>query len=307
MVVVACTGDEPQPTVECGAGTTLVDGVCETSGPTCGAATIEVNGVCVPTIRFELRAPANVRADGYSPTEVLVFATAPDGSAAAEHVVITSSRNNSGSFVSPSLVLDSLGGATNFIPCNAQEPGCPGPVTFSLALASAPTVSLTSIDVTLVAPPAVGSMQQCQGPGNTLYVDGTNYHYNSPVTAPAGYWDVFGDVNRSEVHLVPNDLSNAWVLSLNTIRMHMPMIPTVYDDLALATSGPDGTPGLYLSVPNPTASSCEPHGSFQIHAFTVDTITDPQTPRITRLAASFVLTCPLEPTRHLSGCVSFTQ
>src|SRR5450432_3310391 len=110
-MVAGCHGGQ---TVECGAGTVLQGDTCvPTGGPTCGAGTHADNGMCLPdsSSGFEVRAGSMIRADGWSGTEVRVVGTQPDGTPSHDEVVLASNPASAGQFVSPSFVLDDVGGA----------------------------------------------------------------------------------------------------------------------------------------------------------------------------------------------------
>jgi hypothetical protein len=308
-MVAGCHGS--QTTVECGAGTMLQGDACvPTGGPTCGAGTHADNGMCLPDApglsAFELRTSSMIRADGWSGTEVRVVGLQPDGTPSHDEVVLASNPASAGQFVSPSFVLDDIGGASSFIPCNSVTPGCVGAAEFTVALASAPQTPVAHVDVQLVAPPAIASATPCLAGGNILHFDGQNFDYNGSVTfSTDGAFNASGGPDRGFVQMVANASNTSWNLTFTTRQVGIPLIASVYeqaqDPLDIAAPG---DPGFTISGNGyPVLTNCASFNAFQIEDYQYDAAQQ----TVTALTASFTQVCLFQPGSTLSGCVHFAQ
>jgi hypothetical protein len=306
-MVAGCHGGQAG-TVECGAGTVLQGDTCvPTGGPTCGAGTHVDNGMCLPdsSSGFEVRASSMIRADGWSGTEVRVAQA--DGTPSHDEVVLASNPPGAGQFVSPSFVLDDVGGASNFIPCNSVTSGCVGAAELTVALASAPQTPLAHVDVQLVAPPAIGSATPCLAGGNILYFEGQNFYYDGPKTfSTDGVFDVSGSgPDRASVNMIANPSNTSWRFLFTTHQIGIPLIASVYEQ----AQPPDviaapGDPGFTVSGTGfPVLTNCDSINAFQIEEFQY--VASSQT--VTLLTASFTQTCVLQPGSTVTGCVHFSQ
>jgi hypothetical protein len=235
-------------------------------------------------------------ADGYSPVATSVYGTDADGTPIHEAIVVRPERAGGGEFVSPAFRIDDLGGGSNFIPCNSVEPGCTGPLRLLAALASSPDVIVAHVDVELMAPNPIASAQQCLSGGNVFYVDGTNHLVNGMVTAPDGYWDVFGSEDRAVVHLGIS--TGSWSFEVTTRQLGIKMLPSVYEDADLPNNARFGHAGMAISIPS-TSFGCERDAHFQVHTFNVTGTL------ISELTVSFEIICDFDPTRRLKGCVHY--
>jgi hypothetical protein len=283
--------------IECGAGTALANGVCLPTIQTCGGGTHEDNGACLPDASYEIRALPQLRADGYSASEVRVVGTNPDGTPSHELVIVTSSRADAGAFASPTFVLGDRGGAANFVPCNATTPGCVGPTTLSVELSSAPLTLLASVTVDLVAPPQIASLAPCTGMGNILYFDAQNFGMTGTVSITTdGVFDVFGGPDRARVQVVANSVGRS--LEMNTQKLGIPLLTSVYENAQLIGYAEPGAATFELSD-----YVCSPVSAFQVHEFTYNaSIQD-----VTLITATFEQHCSTDPTRRRTGCVHYSQ
>lgn len=289
--------------LECGAGTVEQNGVCEPVVITCGAGTHEHDGACVRDPSIQILA-SNIRADGWTRPLIRVLATGPDGLPAHERVILTSDRASAGTIVSPVFALEDRGGGSTFVPCNAQtDANCLGDVRISVAREAAPQSPIAQVDLTVEAPPPIGSTAPCLGGGNVFHVDGSDYWVNGPTTYSTGAtFDVFGANDRARMQLVLGNTS--WIWEMNTRRIGIPLLLSVYENAKGIGETPAGEPTMFLSASGtPTAGACAARHSFQVHEFEYSAATD----QITLLTATFTSTCDSFPTRTLSGCVHFTQ
>ena len=131
----ACTTSDTPPGLECGPGTILDGNTCVV--PDAGLPP-------GPAPRYQIRAPIQIGADDETRVEVLVIATQPDGSPELADVVVNTDRPGAGTFTFPALSLGQLGATTYFVPCDQTLPGCLGPLTLTVALASAPRSTSSS-------------------------------------------------------------------------------------------------------------------------------------------------------------------
>ena len=304
-LVAGCGGCAPAPTViACGANTMAAGDTCTPiAGPTCGTGTHEMSGACVAdtgTPAFEVRVEPTIRADGFTNVAVRVFGTNGDGSPNRDPVVLSIDRATAGAIVSPAIILDELGGASNFVPCNGFTSSCIGPAKISVALASAPTVLLAHADIELAAPPAIGDPSPCAGSENILYFDG-NYIFSGPTTFSTGAsFSASGADDRGMVQMGIGNVN--WEVGFDTHQLGIPLLPTVFEHAVDSPLARAGQPGFWFQG-STAGPACTPDSSFQILAF--DHIANPD--EITLLTATFAITCTNAPTKRLTGCVHYTQ
>jgi len=263
----------------------------------CADETHETNAVCVGDARFEVRAAPMVRADGYSRSSVFAFGIDDNGLPSHDVLSLSVDRSSSGTIVSPLIALGDLGAATSFIACNAVDAGCTGPALFSIALASTPQVPLAELPIELVAPPSIGSTAACLTGGNVLHFDAQNYGANSTLTISSnGVFDVSGAANRVGVHVVANNVG--WSLELNTMKLEIPLIRSVFDNAKPIGYAVAGEATYELSD-----WPCEAVASFQVHEFVYDSnLAD-----VTLITATFEEYCNGNPSRRRTGCVHYAQ
>jgi hypothetical protein len=273
-------------------------------GDTCGAGTHDDSGTCVPDgpTAYQIRASSTIAADGHSRNEIRVFGTNADGTPSHDQVVLSMDRPGAGEYVSPTFVLDDLGGETQFIPCNSTIAGCTGPLSLTLALASAPTTPVARVGVMLVSPTDVGSIEHCMGTANVMYLDGDDYIFNGELTVVNAGWGSIGGTERAVIQITPTDpiQGSNWSLDFETLFLQIPMAASVYTDAMRATSATLGHPGLDVNGAGRGCGSIT--GRFQIHEYTPGTNTD-----VSSLTASFEQVCDNEEPKLLSGCVHYQQ
>jgi len=166
--LVGCNADSSS--LLCGAGTVEVNGACTVVPvpPPCGPGTHNMGGVCAPdSAGFEIRVIATeMPADPFAKIPVLAIGTRSDGGPALDEVVFNTSRAGAGTFSPASATLTPLGTTAFYTPCSTSTPGCVGPVTLTLALATAPREVVASVDIELQPQDGVGSAMPCLVGGN---------------------------------------------------------------------------------------------------------------------------------------------
>lgn len=323
LALAACVDE---PSVECGAGTHEDDGTClpDDDDLTCGAGThlegdtcvadeglmcgagTHVEGTsCVPDIppppgNYQLRIITNqIPADGYSRIPVLAIGTNPDGTPATDMVVLNTSRAGAGSFTPVAPTLGALGVTSYFTACNFTTPGCTGPVTLLLALASAPTVAVASVDVELVMPTGVGSAAPCLTGGNVMFFDGNDFIYNGMLTIGG---DAAWTGSSTADHLrISNDGPSSgswWYLEFDASDLPIELGPGVYDDAERYPFQGPGHPGLSISGSGRGCNTLT--GRFQIHEHVRDAA------GLVRATATFEQHCEGGP-NALRGCVHYAR
>jgi hypothetical protein len=294
------------------------------SGTTCGEGTELVGAMCVvaaadahptadgdttpdapPTdgVTFQILAPTNIDADGHTPNEVLVVARSSDGSAAHVDVVLNTDRAGAGTFTPAALSLGDLGGTSTFVACNATTPGCTGPLTMFVALASAPTVPVAHVDVMLSPPPGVGSASYCLTGGNVLYLQGDDYILNgtATITSTGWSWTPEGTTETAHLQVSPIGTGQPWDLHFETKQLGVPMTPSTYLGAQLYVYAQPGHPGLQVFGNGHGCNTIT--GAFQIHEYAYDV----PTKTVHALTASFEQHCEGNPNTVLVGCVHFAQ
>lgn len=266
--------------LECGEGTHEADGVCvaddDPVGLTCGAGTHVDGTMCVPDAppspgRYELRVVTNqIPADGYSKVPVLAIGTNMDGTPATDQVVLNTSRAGAGMFTTPAPTLGPLGASTFYVSCNAATPGCAGPVTLTLAKASAPTVIIADVDVDLVAPMGVGTPAPCMLGGNVMFFDGTDFIFNGTMTVTNATWSGTASAKHLAHNVNPSGPGQGsnWRLELDSSSLPIDLGPGVYEMAQRYPFQQPDHPGLSISGDGRGCNTLT--GRFQIHELVRD-------------------------------------
>jgi hypothetical protein len=293
MSALACT--RPSAAV-CGAGT-------EIQGNECVAAKGPDAAPSSGNMTYQILSSKDLDADGHTKHVVLVVGANPDGTAVHGDVVLTTSRPGAGDFVPAAVTLGDLGGSSSFVPCNALTPGCLGPLTLSVALASNPTTPVAHVDVQLVAPPGVGSPTHCLTGGNVLYLEGNDYIYTGTLTVTAAGWDGTGAPDRVRVTATPTDpqQGSSWELRFETKQLGIAMTPSVYEDVQNTPYAQPGHPGMSVFGAGHACNTVT--GSFQVHDYTYA----PATNAVQSVTVSFEQHCEGSTTTMLVGCVHFAR
>ena len=255
----------------CGPGTHLQDGVC-VADLVCGPNTVPIDGQCVSLGQtgYELRVPiTDVPADGHSRFPVLALGTRDDGSPATDAVVLDVDRPAVGTFQPAAFTLGQLGTEVAFTPCNAfASPSCAGPVTITMALASAPETPVASVTVNLVEPVGVGSIAMCLAAPNVMYFDGNDYIYNGTLTVTEGVWSAQGDASSLFIGLTPSGQQQGlwWDLDFSSAQLGLPLEPGVYEMAERRPFASPGHPGLEVTGDGRGCNTIA--GRFQVHEYT---------------------------------------
>ncbi|MBA3465540.1 MAG: hypothetical protein H0T46_36745 [Deltaproteobacteria bacterium] len=276
-----------------------------TAGERCGSGTSLVGTECVATsASYAIRVPRMIRADGRTPVAVRVFGIDAAERSTRERMVVTVSRPSAGDVVSTDLILDDIGAGTNFIPCQGQLASCLGTASLSMARAADPATPVATAEIELVAPPQIGSLTQCFGVGNILYLDGQNFFYNGPTSfTTQAVFDVFGGPDRAVLHVVvPN--GPAFSMELSSRSLGIPLIPSVYERGVRLDMTVPGQPAFDLVGNGDVPTSCAAIGDFQVHQ--ISTVAAPGDD-VTQITASFTQYCEFDPTRRVTGCVHYSD
>lgn len=290
----------------CGPGTHADGTTCvpDASPLTCGPGTHVEGSVCAPDVplppsQFQIRIVTNqIPADGFSKIPVLAIGTAADGSPALVQVVLNMSRAGAGSFQPPAPTLGPLGATSYFVPCNAATPGCVGPLTLTLALASAPSTPVATVDVVLVAPTGVGSPAPCQVGGNVMFFDGNDFIYNGVLTVTNGSWSVTGNADHLALDITPAGAGQGlwWNLDFDASDLPIDLTPGVYNMAERYPFQSPDHPGLSISGDGRGCNTLT--GRFQVHAY------DRSATAVTRALVTFEQHCE-GGALVLRGCVAY--
>jgi hypothetical protein len=282
----------------------LVEGECVAVPMACGSGTHVEVGVCVPdpqpSRRFEIRAPARIKADGTTPIRVRVLGTNNDGTPVTDQVVLNTDRPGAGSFASAAIVLDELGGATTFVPCTSTTPGCLGPLELTLALASAPLTPVAHVSVELAETAEVGSIEHCPPGQNMFHVEGAGHVYDGSLTVTDGAWTAVGGLRRVHLEVSPaaGNQPGPWAFEFSTVPIGMNMQVGVYEN-ARASSWTPGFAIMGVTGHIPATNICTIVGAFEVHELTTSMIA------VQRAAISFEQWCENMPLMRLYGCVRY--
>lgn len=306
VAALTISGCADPPGIDCGIGTHEAGEFCVPDQPalTCGPGTHVEGTTCapdaaVPPNQFQIRIATNqIPADGYSRIPVLAIGTAADGSPSLVQVVLNMSRAGAGSFQPPAPTLGPLGATSYFVPCNASTPGCVGPLTLTLALASAPSTPVATVDVTLVAPTGVGSPAPCQVGGNVMFFDGNDFIYNGVLTVTSGSWSVSGNAEHLAFNITPSGTGQGawWSLDFDASDVPIDLAPGVYDMAQRYPFQSPDHPGLSISGDGRGCNTLT--GRFQVHAY------DHDAAGVTRALVTFEQHCEGGPA-VLRGCVAY--
>lgn len=293
VVDASCVGDEPV----IDASVPSADG-----GIACGPGTHLTDGLCVPDLmpnEYQVRvALQQAPADGFSRFPVIVYGSAPDGGPSTETIILTPSRVTAGSLESTTLTLTPTGARTNFIPCSEGDAQCLGPVTFSAALASAPSVMVaTSVAVTMVSQTGIGSPAPCLTGGSTLYLDGDAQDKIHPgqetITAGPFYAQTIGSSTPNSVFV---HLGTTWWITMTSTQLNLPLKKQVYTSVEYAGAATFGHPGLSVLG---NGNGCNAvSGAFQVHDLVMQGTT------LKSFTATFEQHCDSGPA-VLRGCLHY--
>jgi hypothetical protein len=265
--VVACNGGSAQVVPD---APPTIDAAVDAQTFTCGAGTIESSGVCIPAAtRYAIRiGELSIGANGRTKRKVVVFGTKPDGSPVLDRVVITMSRPNAGTLRESALNLTTLGAYTYFVPCDSASAGCLGPVTLSVALASAPATTIAQIDASIVTPTNVSSIAPCLEDNKVLWVDGQGGILQTLWTVFAGSW--FADTYSNAINIVvdaEDENLSTWLVEVNSRFVGVPLTPgTIFENARKPSSQLDGYPALGVTGNSYGCNTVD--GRFQIHTYT---------------------------------------
>jgi hypothetical protein len=265
LLLAACSGGSDSQLTNPDAAT---DAFAQTF--TCGTGTVENSGVCIPTAaRYAVRiSEPVVGANGRTKRKVVVFGTKADGTAALDRVVLTASRATAGTLRESALNLTTLGAYTYFTPCNSASPDCLGPVTFSVALASAPSTVVAQTDVMIVAPSNVSTIAPCLEDDKVFWVDGAGGILTTQWTVFDGDWwsSTFANSIQVSVDAADDNLSK-WHIEAHSMFVGGPLTPgMIFENAQKASSQIDGYPGLGVSGNSYACNTVD--GRFQIHKYT---------------------------------------
>ncbi len=299
--------------IECGEGTHEDDGTClpdddgdgNEDGLMCGAGTHVSGTTCVPDVTppsggYQLRVITNqIPADGYSKIPVLAIGTNVDGTPSTAMVVLNTSRAGAGTFMPTAPTLGTLGATSYYTACNFTTPGCVGPVTLTLALASAPTTPVASVDVELVMPMGVGTAAPCLTGGNRMFFDGNDYIYNGMllVGSEAG-WSGSSTTDHISVNVDGPSSSSWWYLEFDASDLPVDLEAGVYEGAERYPFQAPGHPGLSISGSGRGCNTLT--GKFQVHEHARDAT------GLVRATVSFEQHCEGGP-GAVRGCVHFAR
>ena len=307
LLAIACT-DETTP-IECGPGTMLsLDGercIPDDDAPrlACGAGTRQVGLECVVDNqrRFELRIKSrDISADRLQPVPILALGTSSDGTLVNEPAILSIDRAGAGAFPRPRIELGEMGALTHYRPCSSTQPGCVGPVRFSMALVSDPETTVATLDANLVDVVGGSSAAACGTPDNVMFFDGEDQVFAGTLAVVDAGWGVTSRPDYLRVRVEPDQLSQGrwWDLEFSTERLGVPMTPGLYEN---ARRPPNGNgngpmrPGLEVRGQDRRCNG-DLGGSFEVHSYeVVDDV-------VTSALISFEQRCA-GAARSLRGCV----
>jgi hypothetical protein len=303
-----CLPDAGDGGLVCGPGTHEAGGACVANasdgGLVCGPGTHEAGGACVANdlAGYELRAVVTeIPADGHTKYPLLALGTLDDGSPATDMVVLGVARLGAGQLTDATLTLSTLGTTTYFVPCDALDVGCLGPVTVTMALATAPQVPVASVNLELVMPVGVGSAAPCLTGGNVMFFDGhDDWVYDGMLTVTQGSWGASGGSSSLGVHLTPAGMNQGlwWDLDFNTTQLGVPLAPGVYEDAERAAFVSPDHPGIDVSGDGRGCNTIT--GRFQVHEYEL------VNGRVKKATVSFEQHCEGGP-NVLNGCVHYEE
>jgi hypothetical protein len=261
----------------------------------CGPGTHVEGETCVadaPVPGYQVRALSHISADGATPVTIVAFGTNSDGSYATDPIVFNTDRAGAGSFANPVATLDARGASAVFTPCNASVAGCTGSVGFTIARSSAPTVPIAQITAELDAPPLIGSIEQCSGTEDVLYLEGAGFAYTGKLTVRDATFAMTGGDAHAVITVMPANAIQGlpWTLLFDSVQMNTTLAPGVFQQ---AISAPVlGKPELGFTSASPY-SHCDfsTQGEFQIFDYQATS----------HITASFRVWC--DPQTVLSGCL----
>jgi len=305
VMVAGCTSVSKNGDVSCGDGTKNVSGVCEPS-VTCGAGTHVDNGTCVPDVTpagggYQIRLQTNqIGADGLSKLPLLVIGTNADGTPSTAQVVLNTDRAGAGTFTTPAPTLGPLGASTYFVPCNATTPGCVGPAKLTLALASAPSTIVASVDISLVQPMGVYTAAPCMTGGNVMFFDGNDYIYSGTLTVTQGTWSGSTSSQHLTLGVTPSGQNQGawWTLDFDSSQLMVPLDVGVYEGAERYPFESPGHPGIDVSGDGRGCNTIS--GRFEVHDIASDAS------GLVSATVSFEQHCE-SGTSVLDGCIHYAR
>ncbi|MBA3465538.1 MAG: hypothetical protein H0T46_36735 [Deltaproteobacteria bacterium] len=296
IIAASCS---PGGAVMCGEGT-------QQAGSSCIAIDANAPADASPAAvgRYTILAEPKLAASSGVRNRVVVTGTLPDGSSATDHIVLGFNRSGAGRYSIPTLRLGELGATTEFISCDLATPGCAGPLTLTVALASAPTVPVAHVDVELVDPIVVDPARRCLGGGNVLHLEGNDRIFSGNTTITNATFEVvlgFGEV--FSVKVTPTGGTDAWTLTFDT-RVHIMYLgPAAYENAGKAVQySPYGIEELdhpAIDVSGFGNSCSELSGRFVVRDYTLNGN------GVQNATFSFEQYCEGSTTAHLSGCIHY--
>lgn len=305
LLAIGCT-DETSTPVECGPGTTLtIDGLCvpmdDSPRLSCGAGTRQEGVECVvdDQRRFELRVKSrDISADRLQPIPILALGTNADGTLVNEPAILSIDRPGAGAFPRPRIQLGEMGALTHYRPCSSTEPGCVGPVRFSMALVSDPSTPVATLDASLLDVPAGSNAAACGTADNVMFFDGEDEIYAGTLAVVDAGWGVDGSLDRLRVRVEPNQQAQGrwWTLEFTTSDAETPLGVGVYEDARRPNPGNgNNRPGLEVRGLDRRCPG-NLRGRFEVHSY--EMVDD----RVTSALVSFEQRCA-GAARDLRGCI----
>jgi hypothetical protein len=281
--------------------TAPTSGVAIDPATSCGAGTREEAGVCVRDTTYQLAvADAKMGADGRTRHEVLVLGTHADGSPATDQVVFNTDRSGAGGYRDATRTLGPLGATTYFTPCDQAVAGCLGPLSLTVALASAPATPVAHADVTLVDPIQTNPAAACLGGGNVLHFEGNDTIYTGALTVTDAAWQLGMYSDNATIVVTPTDPAqgSSWRLELEVTKIGGVFVDGArYEDAQRLPWEDVDHPGMLVSGNGHTCNTIA--GSFVVQDY------DGYPPA--HLTASFEQHCEGSATTKLTGCVHYQQ
>jgi hypothetical protein len=298
-VSLALAGCTNGPSMACGTGTMLQGETCVVTPLACGTGTHGSPGSCIAGAPepYQLRAPAQIIADGTTPATVIAFGVNADGTPATDELVFATERLGAGAFSPTTVVLDARGGVATFVPCTMTDVGCLGPLRLTVARTTAPTIPIAHVDVELVAPPIDAPAAHCLTGGNTFYLEGAGFLYTGALTITDAMFQRSGGTQRGQVQVAPTDpiQGTQWTLTFDSVQLGQPLTPGLYPNSAQVPQV--GQPLIDVTGNTPFATCMQSYaGTFQVHDFSYTT-------SLQHMTVSFREWCLDNPNQVASGCV----
>ncbi len=125
-----------------------------------------------------------IGADRLAVVPLLALGSNADGSPITEPAILSIDRPGAGAFPARRVELGALGALAHYRPCSSTQPGCLGPVRFSMALLSDPETAVATLDAELIERPGGSSAAACLGPDSVMFFDGEDQIYAGTLAVP---------------------------------------------------------------------------------------------------------------------------